>query len=106
MRDFTHATHSVAWEISDGWIRGTVTCDGDESSWCHQTCRTCYGELWSDDEHVHDWVAGPECNAALWISEDGITETHVGPPHPVSDGPVNVEWDGSNWVWSYPEPES
>jgi hypothetical protein len=98
---------------------GQITCS-DPTGDCRKHCRVtgytncedgwipCVGECAGydhPDPGVEHCVNGHildlgDCNAVLFLEEDTITN---GPddPTPFADGPIDVEWTGYGYQWSY-----
>lgn len=92
--------HSVALELHDDWLTGTVTCHATEGADCRLMCMDgC--ESWSLTDHEHPLVDQGKCNFVEWVEAAGeLLEYHVGSHAPV-DGFIEIEWDDDHYVWSY-----
>lgn len=98
-------THRVAWTIEGDWIGGAITCSAPVGSDCRLVCdHDC--ETWPCGGEGHSLVDAGECNAALWIHETGLAESHGGDgSETVRDGRVDVWWTGTAWMWAYRKEE-
>jgi hypothetical protein len=91
--------HSVKWVIDDDSIYGNLTCNAPEGSPCRCSCLEGCADIC---DHEEGDVG--HCLAVEWIDAAGhLSEAHTGKDQPLADGPVHVEWDGDDWLWTYPE---
>jgi hypothetical protein len=124
-------TVDAGGDVIDCSPRGTITCHavGEGEVQCHLMEVTIDGgfcESWSEC----DWASNDQghamcpdfehhnlgrhctyghplrvvdyCNALVWIDNQSVEDSCVGGwPSEFKDGPVDIEWDGDTYVWSY-----
>jgi hypothetical protein len=97
--------HAVKLTIGlGGYIEGDVTCTAPPGSPCRMTCPTKECEEW-EGPSCGPLVEYPDgCLAAEWLDARGVVDEYRGPDAEIRSGPVEVEWHGDGYGWSYPAP--
>lgn len=122
------AEHTVDVDIDDdGYVCGfTFTCSGGSTDDCHQWCadgceETCtapdvilwplsadIGPVAQAPIDVHRWqpMVPPTCRIVDWLDACGGTDTYVDEDEPHRSGrhPIDVDWTGDDYQWTYREP--
>lgn len=97
--------HRVTFQLAPGVysIWSTIHCDADPMAACHRYCpiAECEDGCVAPDEHEQS--INPTCNVKDWLEQDQLEETYGGPLASVHDGPIEVEWDGNGFRWTYAE---
>lgn len=100
--------HSIAVSIEPGYIAGKFKCTEPKGALCRTVCQGgC--EEWSTDDDVTCSRCGTklvsaDCQAMLFLADEGMpSESYAGPEAPLYSGPIEVEWDGYRYTWTYSE---
>lgn len=112
------AHHRIVWTISGiGLIEGKPECLAPHGAFCRLSCaeKGCDQEDYPCshfDEHdnqvwhrLHD---SGECNVMAYWEDELLTEIYKpaggygAPAMPLTGGPIEVEWDGDQYLWRYP----
>jgi hypothetical protein len=101
-RDTVMDRHFISWHLKCGtrWPVGVVVCQAFPRDPCRQS------GPWQEDLGLPaDLVDHTTCWATAWLESAaeagasvfwaGAVDTHL------TSGPINVAWDGSDWVWWY-----
>lgn len=104
MTDLTLPCHLLTWHITGHLgIVGHVRCDNDEDATCRSNgpwvSRFSGVILKGDGEHC--WVEYFFNSAEIESFWDGDCEERTLP----AEGLVHVRWDGSDFLWWYPDEE-
>lgn len=93
--------HEVTWRIDQDIIYGAITCNAPEGAPCRR--RGCLEGCVDTCDHEEGDVG--HCLAEEWIeaTTGDLSEAHTGKDQLLTNGPVDVEWDGDGWLWTYPE---
>lgn len=121
--------HHLTLALPGTFAGATVTCLADDTAlcrrWCIEGCEEACGHtpLPVDAELVamapldgHRWGPTGSCSAADWINACGVEDSHVdGDGFPFDDdggdqvgvrsGPVDVSWNGDDYVWAHAAPD-
>lgn len=94
--------HEVEWTIDRYGINSTITCHAPAGAPCHLTCPTNACETWQGGA----CACGPlinshECNASVYLNNDGPADCYIGKEQPLRDGPIEVRWQGDGYGWLY-----
>jgi hypothetical protein len=101
----TTATHRVAWAIEYGQVSAKFACSAPEDAPCRTYCMdsTCDDEVCTDPANHRR--SGQPCMVITWLTESGAPEElYGGEPAKPLDAPINYEWTGDDYHWSYVEP--
>lgn len=94
--------HTVEWRISSAcWIDGTVTCHEPDTADCRTWCAEgCEERCTAPGEHRREPTGS--CNLKDWLENGDLVECYAGPTATLVNGPVDISWDGDNYLWRYP----
>lgn len=97
--------HAVKLTIgSSGLVGGEITCSAPAGSPCRLTCPTKQCEEWEGAScecgPLVEYPGG--CLAVEWIENEDVIDTYVGPDAEIRSGPVEIEWHGEGYRWTYP----
>lgn len=91
--------HAIAVTIEPGWIRATFTCAAEVGADCRLTCpEQC--EEWEPDHH-HTLVDYGRCVQTEWLENGDWQEDYQGGEVPLVSGPIELEWTGGGYRWTY-----
>lgn len=94
MSDRILKNHGVSWRHDGSFIVGKITCSEPETAFCHQCDECCTHGSDEGPSHV-------ECLVADDIVRVGAIMVYCGDSTTVKNGPIEIGWDGSDWVWWY-----
>lgn len=85
--------HQVLWKHDGSDIVGQILCPEPPGALCHQCDEGC-AHTAEDDPHL-------ECLVADDIMTNGTTYVYCGDSTQVKNDRIEIDWDGSDWVWWY-----
>lgn len=98
--------HHVEWWVCGDYIDAQFGCYEPPGADCRLLCpEGC--ESWDAADHEHPLAPAPECNALTFFNNgDEPTDYYSGPNHLIENGPIEIEFDGEHYVWSYAKQEA
>jgi len=98
--------HTVRWMHAGSYriVEPIFECLELPGAECKQTCPVgC--ESWEATNHEHPLEPIDECNALVFFDADEDDHGYAGGVHQVDNGPIDIEWNGDAYVWTYADVE-
>lgn len=95
--------HWVSWSVTEGdaWPEAQMACTAPDDAFCRTYCDRSECEDGCTDIYGHERKPMGCCNLVDWMEDAGVMDSYEGKPHPASDGPIVVVWDGDHYAWWY-----
>jgi hypothetical protein len=92
--------HEVRWTITPDSVRGALVCHGGQTAGCHAYC----ADGCESYPCEHPPTFGRGCGVLDWF-EDSTECYYAGPETAIHDGPIEIQWTGEGYEWTYSETE-